>query len=55
MARTSNNGTAQSVSTQDFNERVKRIFDTKPDPSERPVRQPSPARFKRPAPPTTGS
>ncbi|MCJ2011577.1 hypothetical protein [Methylobacterium sp. J-076] len=40
MIRTPNFGAAQSVSTEDFNDRIKRIFERKPDPNttfERPA------------------
>lgn len=50
MARTSNNGAAQPVSTEDFNERVKRILDKKPDPQAKARRAPAPPRPKPPAP-----
>jgi hypothetical protein len=30
MARSSSNGTAQSITAQDFNERVKRLLDKQP-------------------------
>jgi hypothetical protein len=34
MARTPTNGRATSVSTEDFNERVKRLVADKPDPQK---------------------
>lgn len=48
MATTNNNGTAQSVTTKDFNERVKRTLVDKLDPQ--PKAKPAPRRFRSPAP-----
>ncbi|GJE14982.1 hypothetical protein [Methylobacterium longum] len=46
MARTSNNGTAQIVSTEDFNVRVKLAFENKINPELKPMRAPQPFRAK---------
>jgi hypothetical protein len=44
MARTSNNGAAQMVSTEEFNARVKLAFEDKANPELKPGRTPSPFR-----------
>ncbi|GJD34234.1 hypothetical protein [Methylobacterium aerolatum] len=38
MARTPNFGSSKTVTTEDFQERLKRIFERKPDPAIQPVR-----------------
>lgn len=48
MAYTNTTGTAQSVTTQDFNERVKRTLVGKLDPQ--PKAKPTPRRFNTAAP-----
>lgn len=48
MAQINNNGTARSVTTQDFNERVKRALVDKRDPQPR--AKPTPRRFHTTAP-----
>lgn len=48
MAQINNNGTARSVSTKDFNERVKRALVDKRDPQ--PKAKPAPRRFHASAP-----
>ncbi|GAB6841800.1 hypothetical protein HNR00_001896 [Methylorubrum rhodinum] len=44
MAQINNNGTARSVTTKDFNERVKRALVDKRDPQPR--AKPAPRRFQ---------
>jgi hypothetical protein len=46
MARTSNNGTAQMVSTEAFNARVKLAFENKMNPELKAKRAPTPFRAK---------
>lgn len=48
MAQSSNNGAARTVTTQDFNERVKRALVDKHDPQ--PKAKPAPRRFRTGAP-----
>lgn len=50
MARTLNTGRATSVSTDDFNERVKRLLADKPDPSRADDRRKNAPRRPKPAP-----
>ncbi|WP_200945572.1 hypothetical protein [Methylobacterium sp. Leaf456] len=50
MAQTNNNGAARSVTTEDFNERVKRTLVGKSDPQ--PKAKPAPRRFRTGAPNT---
>lgn len=50
MARTPTNGRAASVSTEDFNERVKRLVADKPDPQKAIDRRKNAPRTKKPAP-----
>lgn len=47
MIRTPNNGAAQPVTTSDFNERIKRIFERKIDPNGEISRPAPPARKPR--------
>lgn len=47
MARTPTNGRAMSVSTEDFNERVKRLLAAKPDPRKAVNRRTSTSGWKK--------
>lgn len=48
MSQTNGNGTAQTVTTQDFNERVKQMLVGKSDPQ--PKAKPAPRRFNKSGP-----